>query len=67
MGRRGMHTGFGWESQNEKTPVGKRRRREWIILKWILYRWGDMDWIYVAQVRDHWRALVHTVVNLRAP
>ena len=24
-----------------------------------------MDWIYVAQVRDKWRALGHTVMNLR--
>jgi hypothetical protein len=28
--------------------------------------WGDMDWIYLAQDRDQWRALVNTVTNLRA-
>jgi hypothetical protein len=28
MGQRGMHTGFGWESQNEKTPVGRSSRGE---------------------------------------
>jgi hypothetical protein len=22
--------------------------------------WGDMDWIYLAQDRDQWRALVRT-------
>jgi hypothetical protein len=28
---------------------------------------GDMDWIDLAQNRDQWRALVNTVMNLRAP
>jgi hypothetical protein len=26
--------------------------------------WGDMEWIDQAQVRDQWRALVNTVMNL---
>jgi hypothetical protein len=26
-----------------------------------------VDWIHVAQDRDKWRALVNTVMNLRAP
>jgi hypothetical protein len=29
--------------------------------------WDGTDWIDVAQVRDHWKALVNTVMNLRVP
>jgi hypothetical protein len=29
--------------------------------------WGGMDWIYLAQDRDHWKALVNTVMNLWVP
>jgi hypothetical protein len=29
--------------------------------------WEDVDWIHPAQDRDQWRAVVKTVMNLRAP
>jgi hypothetical protein len=29
--------------------------------------WDGMDWIDLAEDRDLWRALVNTVMNLRAP
>jgi hypothetical protein len=29
--------------------------------------WCGMDWIDMAQDRDQWRALVNTVMNIRAP
>jgi hypothetical protein len=29
--------------------------------------WDGVDWIELAQVRDQWRALVNTMMNLRVP
>jgi hypothetical protein len=51
-----------------KRPLGRPRRR-WVgNIKMDLTEivWGGMDWIYVAQDRDQWRALVNTVMNLRS-
>jgi len=33
----------------------------------LLVPHGGMDWIELAQVRDRWRALATTVMNLRVP
>jgi hypothetical protein len=38
MGRRGMHTGYSWESQKERDHKGDQDVGGWIILKWILER-----------------------------
>jgi hypothetical protein len=29
-------------------------------------RWKGVDWIYLAQIRDQWLALLNFVMNLRA-
>jgi hypothetical protein len=29
--------------------------------------WGFLDWIDLAQDKDHWRALLNTFTNLRVP
>jgi hypothetical protein len=29
--------------------------------------WGGMDWIYLAQDKEQWRALVNTVMNHQVP
>jgi hypothetical protein len=51
-------------------PGGKTPRRRWVDnFKMDLREigWSVMDWIYLAQDRDQWRALVRTVMNLRVP
>jgi hypothetical protein len=53
-------------------PAGKRQlgrpRRRWennIKMDLQEVGWGSMDWIYLAENRDRWRALVNAVMNLR--
>jgi hypothetical protein len=37
-----------------------------VLLKWIFKNWnGRMDWIYLAQDRDRWPALVNAVMDFR--
>jgi hypothetical protein len=39
-----------------------------VILKWILKKqYESVDWINFVQVRDHWWAVVYTVMNLGVP
>jgi hypothetical protein len=50
-----------------KKPLGRPRRRWEDGVKMDLREigWGSVEWIHLAQDRDHWRALVNTVMNLR--
>jgi hypothetical protein len=52
-----------------KRPLGRPRRRQVDTIKMDLrvIGWGGMDWIYLAQDRDQWRALENTVMNLQVP
>jgi hypothetical protein len=55
-------------------PEGKRPlerpRRRWVDnIKMDLGEigWDGVEWIDVAQDRNHWRPLVNTVLNIRVP
>jgi hypothetical protein len=58
MGRRGMHIGFWWETQNWEDNI-KTDLRE--------IGWGGMDWIFLAQNRKQWRVVLNTVISLQVP
>jgi hypothetical protein len=38
-----------------------------IRMDFVEVGWDDLDWIVLAQDRDRWRALVHSVLNLWVP
>jgi hypothetical protein len=50
-----------------KRPLERPRRRWEDGIKMDLREigWRSMEWIHLAQNRDHWRALVNAVMNLR--
>jgi hypothetical protein len=52
-----------------KRPLGRLRRRWVDNIKMDLREivWDGVDWMDMAQVREQWRALVNTVLNLRVP
>jgi hypothetical protein len=51
MGRRGMHIGYWWESQNESDHWEDQGVGGWTILKWTLERWDRMVWIGLTWLR----------------
>jgi hypothetical protein len=70
------HIARMWEKRNAynllvgkpegRRPLVKSRRWSFDIIRMDLVevRWGDVDWIGLAQDRDRWRALVNSVLNL---
>jgi hypothetical protein len=52
-----------------KRTLGRPRRRWVDNIKMDLreIESSGMDWVYLADDRDHWKALVNTVINLRVP
>jgi hypothetical protein len=50
-----------------KRPLGRPRRR-WVDnvkIDLVEAGFGGMDWIYLGQDRDKWRALVNPIMNFR--
>jgi hypothetical protein len=56
----------GGGGDRRKETIMKTRHRWEDNFKMDLGR-GGMDWIHSALKRDHWKALVKTVMNLRDP
>jgi hypothetical protein len=50
-----------------KRPLERPRRRWEYGIKMDLREigWGGVEWIYLAQNRNRWRAVVNAVMNLR--
>jgi hypothetical protein len=57
-----MHIGYWWESEKERDHWEDPRRRWVDNIKLDLREigWDGVDWVYTAQDRDQWRALVNT-------
>jgi hypothetical protein len=51
----------------EGKPEDRYQVKDYIKIDLRKIGWGGMDWFYLAQDRDRWRALVNTVMNLRVP
>jgi hypothetical protein len=49
-----------------KRPLERPRRRWKDVIKMGLREidWGCVEWIYLAQDRDRWRAVVNAVMNI---
>jgi hypothetical protein len=66
---RRMHIGLLVGKAHGKSPLGRPRRRWVANIKTDLREIGcdGIDWIDSVPDREQWRALVNTVMNLRAP
>jgi hypothetical protein len=62
-----MREKFSVEKPEGKRPLGRHRSLWEDNIKIDLRKIGleNVDWIYMAQERDRWRAFVNTVMNLR--
>jgi hypothetical protein len=65
---RGMYRVLVVKSEG-KRPLGRPRRRWEDNIKMDIQEvgWRGTDWIWLAQDRDSWRAIVNAVMNLRVP
>jgi hypothetical protein len=55
------------EKSERKSPLGRPMRRRESDTKVDLQEvgWGSIDWIYLAQDRDNWRAVLNVAMKFR--
>jgi len=60
---------FWWRNLRERGNLEEAGVGGRVILKWNnKKRWdGGMDWMYLVQKRDRWRAVVNAMMNLWVP
>ena len=65
---RGVYRVLMWKREG-KRPLGRSRRRWEDNIKTVLQEvgCGGMDWIYLPNDKDRWRALVNAVMNIWVP
>jgi hypothetical protein len=64
-GRTEFHTGFWWGSLKESDSLGDQGiGGKKIKLSLIEICWEGVEWIYLVQDRDKWRAVVNAVMHL---
>jgi hypothetical protein len=56
-----------WPEGLRKRFRPRRRWEGYIKIDLREIRRGGMGWIHLAQIRDQWRALYDTVMNLHVP
>jgi hypothetical protein len=56
-----MLVGYWWESQKERDYWEDQDNIKMDLRE---IGWNGVDWLDMAQDRDHWRALVNMVLNL---
>jgi hypothetical protein len=67
--RRGINIEYLCGKLEGRRPLRRPRRRcaDKSKMDLRVKEWGRMDWIDLVPDRDHWRALVNTVMNHRVP
>jgi hypothetical protein len=64
---RNVYSVFVGRPKVKKALRSRRRGKDTVRMDVREIRWEGVNWIRLAQDRNHWRALVNTVVNFRVP
>jgi hypothetical protein len=65
---RNLYKVLARKPKGKRPPRRPKHRWEYDIRMYVReVGWEDLDWLHLTQVRDQWRVLVNTVINLWAP